>query len=62
VSVDADASADTSNGAVPLAGDTLNAAAGGASTELTSTVRVVFADKPAESVTVTVATYMPAVA
>jgi hypothetical protein len=54
VSVDADASAETCSGAVPLSGDTLNAAFGAAS-PVTVTVFVAVDDRPAVSVTVTVA-------
>ena len=61
VSVEAEASAVMRKGASPLVGDTLNAAAGGASAALTTTVRVAIADSPAESVTVTVTVYIPAV-
>jgi hypothetical protein len=53
VSVDAEASADTCSGAVPLCGETLNTASGGES-PVTVTVLVAVDESPPVSVTATV--------
>src|SRR5215211_1364019 len=59
VSVDAEASAVTSSGATPDAGDTLSAAVGGVSGGSTATSRVALEERPPVSVTVTVTVYVP---